>query len=413
MIQLRPYQEHAVSKMIWDIQNPGNSVVCLPQGSGKSLVIAAFAHRLGKPILILQPSKELLEQNVEKILHYVGKDEIGIFSASKNRKDVNTFTFGTIQSVYKHPELFSNFNIAIVDEADLVNPKKLSGMYNKFFKQANITKVYGLTGTPYRQDTYYKEPPEGWALWKMKRWKNYKHLEVVTTTKMIVRYQERFWVRMLEVVNTADLMAQNYLCPLSYTDATVIDHNEIPVNLSKSDFNWEAFDQLIQGKEEKIIAGIHEAMQTHKSVLVFCAKVEQAERMAKVFPESRVVSSDTPKREREQIVSDLKEGRLKLVFNCQIFTVGFDYPELDCIILARPCRSFRLHAQILGRGTRTANRKTHCDVIDYVGNVKALGTLESMKIEKINGLWNLTTSKFPEGVHMKPLFTFRLRPSNL
>lgn len=74
--------------MIWDLQNPGNSVVVLPQGSGKSLVIADFAYRLNKPVLILCPTKEILEQNVEKMLHYVPEEEIGIYSASKNRKDI-------------------------------------------------------------------------------------------------------------------------------------------------------------------------------------------------------------------------------------------------------------------------------------------------------------------------------------
>lgn len=405
---LRKYQEEAVSKMLWSINLVGNDIVCLPTGSGKSLVIADFAHKLGKPVLILQPSKELLEQNVSKMEQYVDREEIGIFSASMNEKTIKPITFGTIQSVHKHPQLFQAFNVAIVDEGDLIPMKKLSGMYRKFFIKAGIQKVYGLTATPFRQDTYYREPPEGWGAWKQRKWKDYKSLEVVTTTKMINRYANGFWSRMLVVVNTQELVDQGYLCRLNYIDNTLLEHQEIPVNKTRSEFDWEAFDKLIQKQEEEIAQGIQRVMVTHKSVLVFTATIEQAERMQKVFPNSKVVTSKTSKKERNQIIKDMRSGLLKCVFNVSVLTVGFDYPELDCVVLARPTRSLRLHCQILGRGTRQSEGKTHCDVVDFVGNVKNLGKLEEIKIEKVDGLWNVTSDAYPKGIHMKPLFTYQL-----
>lgn len=404
---LRSYQKDAVSKMMWDMGNPGNSIVCLPTGSGKSLVIADFVHKLGQPVLILQPSKELLEQNVNKILQYVDKSEVNVYSASMDRKDVGNITFGTIQSMYKHPELFQDFDVAIVDEGDLIPIKKLNGMYRKFFKQAGIRKIYGLTATPFRQDTYYKEPPQGWNAWKANRWKNYSSLELATTTKMLTRYKEMFWSRMLVVVNTHELVPK-YLSPLQYIDKTVLRHEEIPANLSKSDFDWEAFDTLIEKHEEKIIEGIQWAIDAHKSVLVFCATITQAERMSAVFPQSRIVTAKTKKKEREQIIADLRSGATKCVFNVSVLTVGFDYPELDCIVLARPTKSLRLHCQILGRGTRKAEGKINCSVIDFVGNVANLGRLESIKIQKVNGMWDVVSDAQPQGMHMKELFSYTI-----
>lgn len=409
-MQLRDYQVNAVSKMIWDMQNPGNSIVCLPTGSGKSLVIADFVHKLGKPVLILQPSKELLEQNVNKMGLYVDIEEIGVYSASMNEKTIKPITFGTIQSVYKSPELFRQFEVAIVDEGDLVPIKKLSGMYRKFFIKAGIQKVFGMTATPYRQDTFYKEPPEGWNAWKQRRWKDYVSLEVATTTKMLTRYKEQFWSRMLCVINTHQLMDEGYLCPLLYVDRTVIEHEEIPTNGAKSDFDWQAFDNLIQQHEVKIIHGIKYATENYKSVIVFCATVEQAERMALVFPQSKVVSAKTSKRERNQIIEDLRCGLLKCVFNVSVLTVGFDHPSLDCIVLARPTRSLRLHCQILGRGTRNSDGKTHCQVIDFVGNVKNLGRLEEIKVEKVDGNWNVTSDAHPKGMHLKEMFSYTITP---
>ena len=394
--------------MFWDMQNPGNSIVMMAQGSGKSLVIADFANKCGFPILILQPSRELLKQNVEKMATYVPESTIGIYSASLNSKKVSQFTFGTIQSVYKHPELFTDFPVAIVDECDLINPKKLSGMYNKFFRQAHIKKVFGMTGTPFRQDSYYAEPPEGWANWKMRSWKNYSNIESITTTKMINRYKEQFWSRMLYVINTHDLVEEDFLAPLNYIDRMLIAHEEIPVNASKSDFDLEAYTEMIADKEVKIITGILEAQKTHKSIIVYCISIDQAERFAETFPKSRVVSSNTPIKERDGIVASFRKGDVKLLFNCQLFTIGFDHPMLDCIILARPTRSLRLHLQILGRGTRKIDGKDKCDVIDFAGNVKSLGKLEDIKVEKVDGLWNVTSPTFPRGFHMKELYRFKI-----
>jgi DNA repair protein RadD len=341
---------------------------------------------------------------------YVHEEEIGIFSASLHSKDVKTFTFGTIQSIHKHPELFQDFTVAIVDEADLVPMKSMNGMYRKFFKQTNIKKIYGFTGTPFRQDTYYAEPPEGWAAWKARRWKNYAGIETVTTTKMINRYSPKFWDRMLYVLNTADLMTANHLTPLNYIDRAIITHDKIPVNVSKSDFDLEAYEALISDKETEIVDTIFESQKTHKSTIVYCSSIVQAERLAKVFPEASVVSSETPAKARDRIVSYFRKGVVKLLFNVSIFTIGFDHKYLDCIILIRPTRSLRLHLQILGRGTRNADGKDKCDVIDFAGNVKSLGKLEEIRVEKVNGLWDVTSPAFPSGFHNKELYRFKLLP---
>jgi DNA repair protein RadD len=408
MYTLRSYQQEAVSKMLWDMQNEGNSIVCVAQGGGKSIIIADFANKLGRPILILQPTKELLEQNMEKLKSYVPESEIGVFSASMSRKDVNIYTFATIQSVYKHPEMFEGFDVAIVDECDLIPMKKMNSMYGKFFRGAGIKKVIGMTGTPFKQDTYYKEPPQGWAIWKQQRWKNYRELEVITTTKMLTRYQNSFWSRMLCVINTQDLLDEGYLSPLRYTDATLIEHKDIPLNQGRSEFDYEAFDNMILSKERDIVRGIVDAASTHKKVLVFCNSIEQTERFSQILSAAKTITGQTPKKERKQIVDDFREGKIKILLNVEVLTVGFDCPDLDCIVLARPTRSLRLHTQILGRGTRKSEDKTHCDVIDYAGNVRSLGELAKVKVQKVNNLWNVVSDSFPNGYHMAPLYEFTI-----
>ena len=69
---------------------------------------------------------------------------------------------------------------------------------------------------------------------------------------------------------------------------------------------------------------------------------------------------------REQIISDFKNGKIKVLVNVGILTTGFDYPAVDCLIYARPTKSKILYTQILGRGLRNAEGKQDCLVIDVV-----------------------------------------------
>ncbi len=140
MFTLRPYQKEALEKLLWSCKQSsfeGGDLVVLPTGAGKSLVIAELAVRLSSPILIIQPTREILEQNYEKLTHYVEPMQIGVYSASMDRKDLGFYTFATIGSVYKHPEKFAHFGVIIIDECHLVNPKRLKGMFMSFINKIN------------------------------------------------------------------------------------------------------------------------------------------------------------------------------------------------------------------------------------------------------------------------------------
>ena len=143
-MQLRSYQQGAIDC----VEDPFNGILVLPTGSGKSVVIAGLAQKYNEPILILQPSKEILEQNYSKIISFVeNPDEVGIFSASLNQKTIKRITLATIGSI-KNKEDFSQFKIVIIDECHLVNAK--SGMYSRLLKFLSPKMLIGLTATPYR-----------------------------------------------------------------------------------------------------------------------------------------------------------------------------------------------------------------------------------------------------------------------
>jgi len=380
-IESRYYQQQAIDKLIWAQQLTGNDLVCLPTGSGKSLVIADLARKLNEPILILQPSKEILEQNLAKLSNYVDRDEIGVYSASMNEKIVKFYTFATIQSIYKKPEEFSHFNTVIIDECHLVNPKNLEGMFTTFLKEIGNPKVIGLTATPYRMDSFYRRTGYGKF-----------DIETVTTVKLINRLRQHFWSRIIFNINNADLVEKGYLCPLRYIDASVVNQEELALNKSKSDFDLIKFEEVIQSKQNDIKRAIKYGENHSKSVLVFCSSVGQAEKLQREFVGSEIVTSKTPKKERERVIEGFKNGLIKTVFNVGVLTTGFDHPSLDCIILLRPTKSIGLYYQMLGRGVRKSPGKTYCTVIDLTSTVKNIGEIESIRLEKVDGKWELLSS---------------------
>lgn len=137
---LRDYQKAAIEKILWGLTLEGTSIAVLPTGAGKSIVLAELAAQLNQDILILQPSKEILEQNYSKLCQYVDPEEIGIYSASMKQKVIKRYTFATIGSVYKKANEFAHFDIILIDECHLVNPKSLSGMFTKFIKEVNLIR---------------------------------------------------------------------------------------------------------------------------------------------------------------------------------------------------------------------------------------------------------------------------------
>jgi DNA repair protein RadD len=391
---LRPYQAEAVKKLLWSRRLEGADLCVLPTGAGKSIIIAELARQMNQPILILQPTKEILEQNLEKLEAVVGKDQIGVYSASMNRKDINTYTFATIGSIYRKPELFKAFRMVLIDECHLVNPKRLGSMYTSFLTAIGEPKVVGFTATPYRLDQRYERLESGTIL-------------THTCTKLINRLKERFWHRIMFNINNADLIEEGYLVPLKYIDKSIIEHDEIPTNISKSDFDLGAYDEIMLEKlDNSILESIYFGMELSKSVLVFCSSVYQATSLCELTTNSAVVTAKTKKKERARIIKDFRSGKIQTVFNVGVLTIGFDHPSLSCIVLLRPTKSIGLYYQMLGRGVRKAEGKDFCYVIDMTGTVNFIGKVETIKLVK-RDMWELESEK--GSWHKRPLYSFMIK----
>ena len=396
---LRPYQQDAFKRISEDMSRWGASLVVMPTASGKSHVIAETA-MLEDSVLILQPTQELLAQNMAKLEALVPKKDIGVYSASFGRKEIKKFTFATIQSVYKKPELFKHFKLVLADEAHGISVRQLGTMYASFFAAIGNPKIIGFTATPYRLEVGYYRDESG-------------QLQANTMLKLCNRMRnknakEMFWKRIIYHISHKKLLEDGYLSPLEYIEQPLLPYKEIPINVSHSDYNLQAYAKAIVGREAEILSTLAQAQKQFKSVLVFCATTEQARHLSEVIKGSAVVLGDTDKKDRAKTIAAFKAGTIKTVFNVGTLTTGFDHPALDCVVLLRPTRSLPLYNQMLGRLTRLAPGKTHGTVIDFTGTCGQMGRIETFELYRnVRDLWDLRTERHPNW-HDRVLFSFQI-----
>lgn len=370
---LRPYQERAVQAMLSDFENKNkNSVVVMPTGSGKSWIIAEFAKRINQDVLIMTRSQELVKQDMEKLMMAgVSRDEIGVFAASLNEKTIKKYTFAIINSAKNHKSLFHHFKTVIVDECHDVSTENDETMYRELFRSMGHPKVYGLSATPYRNISY-------------DRWEGG---DLVKTTKLkIITRSGSFWDEIIYCLNNKDLTPE-YLCPLDYKNNVLVKQSDI--KMSGMDFNQDYYSPMISKHARDIHRIIDSLEQSHNSLIVFCPTIKFATGMSMVRDNSRLVTGETPKKERNQIINDFRNGAIKTVFNVGVLTTGFDHPPLDCIVCLRPTASVGLYQQMVGRGVRQYTGKTKCDIVDLTGNSMNFGGVDKINLKKIDGEWEL------------------------
>lgn len=362
--QPRPYQKEAIDVSVDFLK--GNSInksglVILPTGSGKSVVIAKILEPLEGKTVVLQPSKEILEQNFEKFSNY-GK--ASIYSASAGEKRIDRVTFCTIGSIINKKHLFKGLKNIIIDECHLVNSD--AGMYQEFIRAFPEAKTLGLTATPYRLETTSEGPQ----------------------LTFLTRSTPRIFEDVLYFVQNDLLFNSGFLAELEYYNFDVIDRSKLEVNSSGTDFTQNSLRRYYKSIDmpSRIAKTTYSILQKRKNVLIFCSLIEEAISVQKKLPGSAVLTGETKKQERERILSQFKSGKIKCLINVGVLTTGFDYPALEAVLIARSTMSLSLFYQIVGRVMRIFTypdgKKKKGWVVDMGGNINFFGKIETMQIVK-------------------------------
>jgi superfamily II DNA or RNA helicase len=250
-------------------------------------------------------------------------------------------------------------------------PPDPDSMFMTFIKELNPKVVVGFTATPIRLISRADRTAE---LVMLNRVKSAFFKNIIHVTQ-IQEIAPKYWSDLLFTRYTYDnSFLKTNKSGTEYTEESIIASNEL--NFVNKRIYLDLKRRLINSK---------------RSILVFVDSVENAYIFRQMFPSiSDVVEGKTNKKDRTSIVKAFKNGNLKIVFNVGVFTTGFDYPELDCIIMGRPTRSFALWYQIAGRGTRQHEDKLLCEVIDMCDNTARHGDIRNVTFEEIDGIgWGM------------------------
>ncbi len=368
---LRDYQRLAsdAAVRLFTGKDDSNGLIVLPTGAGKSLCIADIASRIDSPLLVFQPSKEILQQNFAKLQSY-GIFDCGCYSASVGSKEINRITFATIGSVMNHMRDFDCFKNIIVDECHYVNSK--AGQYKQFIEAKN-RHVVGLTATPYRLDR-----KEGGSI-----------------LKFLTRTRPRIFSKVIYCCQIGELLSKGYLADLHYYDLTTLDLRRVRSNSTGADYEEKSLLAEYErcGFYDKLSNTVVKVMQPksgipRNGILVFTAFTKEArqlvDRLQSLGVKAAVVTGDTPKKERETILEGFKKREIKVVANVGVLTTGFDYPALDTVIMARPTKSLAVWYQCVGRAIRPYQGKDGW-IVDLAGNYRRFGAVADLFIGKPPG----------------------------
>lgn len=372
-ITLRPYQQQAIDSLYsWWMANPRVEdvpIMVCPTGSGKSIILAELCRLLwdtwpedNPRVVMLVPSKELAEQNAEKLVHLMPSHRsIGYYSASLGRKCPDAdIIVATIGSIYKQAHRLGNIKCVLIDECHGVSTNGTeSGRYRQFLTglaRYCTFRVVGCTATPFRGD----------GVW-------------------LTEGDAPLFTGIAHEIRCSQLLANGYLSalvPPTEAIATRIDTDGIGIS-STGDFKTGELSERVRDYLPAVADEAVALATDRRKWIAFTATVANAEMLRDLLNDrgipTVVVCGETPKQERADSIEQFKAGKIRCLVTVTALATGFDVPDVDCILWCRPTRSPVLFVQGAGRGLRIAAEKENCLWLDFSDTTERLGPVDSIR----------------------------------
>lgn len=357
-ITLRDYQQLA-KQMIFSKWNAVDNILYqMPTGTGKTRLFTSIIRdisvwglrrNINYRILIIAHRSELIEQSSRSLDKYHIRHGI-LAGTMKDKRDLTqAIQVASIQTI-THPSnrcLLEDlqFDFIIIDEAH----HAVANSYQKLWEYCPDSKKLGVTATPWRMnnsgfakifDTYIPSMSikdfisKGWLA-------TYQYYSIPTNSEII---------KSIESIREFDIDGDYKNSAL----VEVFDTTKIRAQL------YNSYAKNAYGKKG-IIYSISREHSEH-----ICAQY----RSHNISIEN--IDSKTPSKTREDIIKAFKNGDIDIIVNVDIFSEGFDCPDIEFIQLARPTKSLVKYIQQVGRGLRKNGTK-QCIILDNVGMYSRFG----------------------------------------
>ena len=345
-IKLYDYQEDMKGRIEGELRLHRSVMAQMPTGTGKTYLLTAVidsfvSNNPMEKVWIVAHRRELVSQideTVRKFHSYYASNTSSLLSSVKAM---------SIQWLMRHyDEIEEEPGMIVIDEAHHALAKTYKEMWERFPK----AKFLGLTATPCRLNG-----------------KGFTDLFDVLVQSWSVP----------EFINKGRLATYDFVS-IKSDGVTQRLIDSLQKRGADGDYQNKEMDMLLNKKPsiERLYRSLEEFGKNRKGI-VYAINISHAQKITKLYQEHGVkaiaIDSKTPATERQQDIEAFKKGDIQVLVNVDIFSEGFDCPDVEFVQLARPTLSLAKYLQMVGRGLRVAKGKKNCVIIDNVGLYRVFG----------------------------------------
>ena len=345
-IKLFDYQEDMKERIEKALRLHRSVMAQMPTGTGKTYLLTAVidsfvSNNPMEKVWIVAHRRELVSQIDETVRKFHS------YSTSNTSSLLSSVKAMSIQWLMRHyDEIEEEPGMIVIDEAHHALAKTYKEMWERFPK----AKFLGLTATPCRLNG-----------------KGFTDLFDVLVQSWDVP----------EFISKGRLATYDFVS-IKSDGVTQRLIDSLQKRGTDGDYQNKEMDMLLNKKPsiERLYRSLEEFGKDRKGI-VYAINISHAQKITKLYQENGVkaiaIDSKTPATERQQDIEAFKKGDIQVLVNVDIFSEGFDCPDVEFVQLARPTLSLAKYLQMVGRGLRVAKGKKNCVIIDNVGLYRVFG----------------------------------------
>ena len=354
-VRLRDYQINGVDDILNAWKDCKSVLFQMPTGTGKTTLFCELVRKFttelypDKKVLIITHRKELVEQAFNRLVSDFHLTT-GIISSNYLGIQSSPIQVASIQTLVRREEHQKDiFSLVIIDEAH----HALASTYRKLWEFYPSSKFLGVTATPIRTNG------EG--------------------------FQDLF-DKLITTASIKWFIKEQWLSDTKYFASHTPDVSNIKIRAG--DYDETELSEVMQ--DNAVMADLVQSyidFAHNKKMIVFAVNRAHCTKIVEKFNNSgfpaQAIDTYTSTNERRKIVDDFRNNQFKILCNVNIFTEGFDCPDVDAVQLARPTKSLTLFLQQVGRCMRPHQNKQYGIVLDNAGLWKEHG------LPKMDRNWSL------------------------
>ena len=339
-IKLFDYQEDMKERIEKALRLHRSVMAQMPTGTGKTYLLTAVidsfvSNNPKEKVWIVAHRRELVSQIDETVRKFHS------YSASNTSSLLSSVKSMSIQWLMRHyDEIEEEPGMIVIDEAHHALAKTYKEMWERFPK----AKFLGLTATPCRLNG-----------------KGFTDLfDVLVQSWSVPEFISKGRLATYDFVSIkSDGVTQRLIDSLQKRGAD-------------GDYQNKEMDMLLNKRPsiERLYQSFKEYGKDRKGI-VYAINISHAKKIMELYQEHGIkvvaIDSKTPVAERQADIEAFRKGDIQVLVNVDIFSEGFDCPDVEFVQLARPTLSLAKYLQMVGRGLRVAKGKKNCVIIDNVG----------------------------------------------